>query len=334
MTTALITGLGGFVASHLTEYLLANTNWEIYGTMRWQEPLDNLGSVINEINENRRVHVLYADLTDAVSLQRAVEIAQPDYVFHLAAQSYPLTSFTAPTETMVTNGIGTLNLLEAVKRYAPDAWVHVCSSSEVYGRVTSDQLPITEETPFAPASLYAVSKVTTDHLGQLYAAMGMNIIVSRMFTHTGPRRGDVFAESSFAKQIAMIDEQTIRGREVKVGNLKSLRTIADVRDAVRAYHMMLTVKPISGAVYNIGGNHTCTIGDVLYYLIRKARRGAITAVQDDDRLRPIDADLQVPDCSKFKEHTGWEPEIPFEKTMDDLLDYWRGRVYRGPVLIR
>jgi GDP-mannose 4,6-dehydratase len=325
---ALITGLGGFVASHLAEYLITNTDWEIYGTMRWQESTDNLQSLIPWINEGNRVHVVYADLNDAGSMNAAVNEAKPDYVFHLAAQSYPLTSFTIPAETMATNVGGTLNLLEALKD--SKAWIHICSSSEVYGRVSQEQLPITEETAFSPASPYAVSKVATDHLGQLYAAYGMNIVVSRMFTHTGPRRGDVFSESSFAKQIAMIEAGQIEP-VVKVGNLNSLRTIADVRDAVRAYHMMLTVNPVSGEAYNIGGNHTCTVGDILKHLIGDKD---IDVMVEAARLRPIDADLQVPNCDKFRNQTGWEPIIPFVKTMDDLLEYWRNRVRNGSYMTR
>jgi GDPmannose 4,6-dehydratase len=163
-------------------------------------------------------------------------------------------------------------------------------------------------------------------------AYGMRIQVTRMFTHTGSRRGDVFAESSFAKQIAMIEAGMIPPI-VKVGNLKSLRTIADVRDAVRAYHMLLTVNPIPGGVYNIGGSYTCTVGDILNTLLSMST-SEIDIEVDPDRLRPVDADLQVPDCTKFKTHTGWEPEISFEQTMSDLLEYWRYRVKTGMVLQR
>ena len=154
----------------------------------------------------------------------------------------------------------------------------------------------------------------------------MTVMVTRMFTHTGPRRGDVFAESTFAKQIAMIESGFV-SPTVYVGNLQSLRTISDVRDAVRAYHMLVTVKPSPGAYYNIGGIHSCTIREILEVLIGlSARKDDIEVSVDPKRLRPIDADLQVPDTSKFRKHTGWEPEIRFETTMSDLLDYWRERV--------
>lgn len=330
---ALITGAAGFVGSHLAEYLIANTDWEIVGLTRWNEATDNLNSLVPRINRKDRMRLVYADLRDANSVSHAVREAAPDYVFHLAAQSYPQTSFTAAADTLETNVQGTLHVLEAVLTRAPDAWVHVCSSSEVYGRVTKDRLPITEDCPFSPASPYSISKVGTDLLGKFYAdAYGMRVLVTRMFTHTGPRRGDVFAESSFAKQIAMIEAGQIEPC-VRVGNLESLRTIADVRDAVRAYHMLLTVNPTPGEIYNIGGTHSCTVGEILDKLFAVSGND-YEVVVDKDRLRPLDADLQIPDCSKFTNHTGWRPEIPFSRTMRDLLDYWRQKVKGGVPLLR
>ena len=287
-------------------------------------PLTNMGD---------RVGFVYADLRDTMAIRDAVRLVKPDYVFHLAAQSYPLTSFTSPLDTLDTNIQGTVRLLEAIREFCPAAFVHICSSCEVYGRVSKEHIPITENTPFHPASPYAISKIGTDLVGQFYAeAYEMNVIITRMFTHTGPRRGDVFSESSFAKQIAMIEAKLIPPL-VKVGNLASLRTLADVRDAVRAYHMLLTVNPQPGEVYNIGGTHTCTVGDVLNTLISQTSLNIEIEV-DPSRLRPLDADLQVPDCTKFMKHTGWKPEIPFEQTMTDLLDYWRERVKTGAYLTR
>ena len=162
----------------------------------------------------------------------------------------------------------------------------------------------------------------------------MNILITRMFTHTGPRRGDVFAESTFAKQIALIEAKQI-DPIIKVGNLKSLRTIADVRDAVRAYYMLLTVNPIPGEYYNIGGNYSCTIEDILNHLISISNldKGSINIIEDPERIREIDADLQVPDTTKFKKHTGWKPEITFEQTMQDLLNFWREEIKKGRRLL-
>jgi GDPmannose 4,6-dehydratase len=326
---ALITGITGMVGSHLAEYLIEHTDWDVYGMCRWRSPLDNLETLIPRINRKDRCFLVYGDLRDTLAIQDVVRKSQPDYVFHLAAQSFPRTSFEAPLDTFETNIQGTARVLDALRTIKHDAIIHVCASSEVFGRVPRDKLPIDEECTFHPASPYAISKVGTDLIGRYYAeAYGMTAMTTRMFTHTGPRRGDVFAESTFAKQIAMI-EAGLLPPVVKVGNLDSLRTIADVRDAVRAYYMLVTVNPIAGAYYNIGGTHTLTIRAVLDALIeRSTRKNEIKVETDPERLRPIDADLQVPDTSKFTKHTGWKPEIPFEKTIGDLLDYWRDRVRR------
>jgi GDPmannose 4,6-dehydratase len=324
---AFITGITGMVGSHLADYLLDNTDWEIIGLCRWRSPLDNLSHLIPAINKKQRVHLIYGDLRDSDSIDNAVKLANPDYVFHLAAQSYPQTSFTAPLDTYETNIQGTSRILEALRKYKKEAVVHVCASSEVFGRVPKEKLPIDEDCTFHPASPYAISKVGTDLIGRYYAeAYQMTVMTTRMFTHTGPRRGDVFAESTFAKQIAMIEKDLISPL-VKVGNLQSLRTFADVRDAVHAYYLLVTHNPIPGEYYNIGGAYTCTVGELLNYLISlSSAKDKIKIEIDPERLRPIDADLQIPDTRKFTAHTGWKPLITFEQTMQDLLDYWRERV--------
>jgi len=325
----LITGFTGMVGSHLADYLLAETDWEIHGLLRWNDDLSNVEHLLPRINEGDRVGLVYGDLNDQPSLQKAIATVGPDYVFHLAAQSYPKTSFDAPLETLQTNILGTAGLLEAIRNDGCRPVIHVCASSEVFGRVPRELLPIHEDRPFHPASPYAISKVGTDLVGRFYAeAYDMCVMTTRMFTHTGPRRGDVFAESTFAKQIALIEEGRIPP-VLKTGNLESLRTWSDVRDAVRAYHMLVTVNPVAGAYYNIGGSFTCTVGDMLAHLLSLSSRQDIEVVTDPQRLRPIDADLQVPDCSKFEAQTGWQPRIPFESTMRDLLEYWRERVRSG-----
>ena len=317
------------VGSHLADYLLQHTDWQIHGLCRWRSPLDNISHLLPRINAGDRVHLLYGDLRDYLSIHEAVRKAAPDFVFHLAAQSFPRTSFDAPLDTLETNVQGTAHVLEALRKNAPPAVTHVCASSEVFGRVPREKLPIDEECGFHPASPYAISKVGADLIGRYYAeAYGMQVMTTRMFTHTGPRRGDVFAESTFAKQIAMIEAGQI-APVVKAGNLDSLRTFADVRDAVRAYHLLVTVNPIPGAYYNIGGTYTCTVGEMLQTLLSMSTVRGIKVETDPERLRPIDADLQVPNTAKFRAVTGWQPVIPFEQTMKDLLQYWRGRVAAG-----
>lgn len=329
MKKAIITGVTGMVGSHLADFLLENTDWEIHGMMRWFEPAKNIEHLSQRINDKDRIELHNADLNDFASLLTLIKKVKPDYVFHLAAQSYPKTSFDSPLETLQTNIIGTCALLEAIRLSELDLkniTIHICASSEVFGRVSKDKLPIHEDVNFHPASPYAISKVGTDLIGRFYAeAYGMRVMTTRMFTHTGPRRGDVFAESSFAKQIALIEAGKIPPI-LKVGNLDSLRTWADVRDAVRAYYMLVTNKPVAGEYYNIGGAYTCSVRDMLSFLLKNSTVKNIEVVVDPDRLRPIDADLQIPDTNKFKNHTGWKPEISFEKTMLDLLQYWRNEV--------
>ena len=333
----LITGITGMVGSHLADYLFEYTDWEIYGLCRWRSSLDNLDNLIKHINKKKRVTLLMGDLRDSNSINNIVEMSKPDYVFHLAAQSFPQTSFTSADDTYDTNIQGTERLLNALKKYSKKAIIHICSSSEVFGRVPKEKIPIDENCSFHPASPYAISKIGTDMIARFYAeAYDMMVMSTRMFTHTGPRRGDIFAESSFAKQIAMIEQGLIKPI-IYVGNLDSKRTIADVRDAVRAYHMLLTINPIAGEYYNIGGEKVTTIGELLNYLISlTSMKNQIKIEIDKSRLRPIDADLQIPNTTKFRNHTGWKPQIKFEKTMHDLLEYWRHKVKTNPqnILLR
>lgn len=329
MKTAFITGITGMVGSHLVDFLLENTDWHIYGLVRWNDKMDNIEHLMDKINNKDRVELVYGDINDLSSLLVTFKNTKPDYVFHLAAQSYPKTSFDSPLETLETNILGTAKVLDAIKHLGLNPVIHVCASSEVFGRVPKEFLPIHEDVTFHPASPYAISKVGTDLVGRFYAeAYDMTIMTTRMFTHTGPRRGDVFAESTFAKQIAMIEAGLIPP-VIKVGNLDSLRTWSDVRDAVKAYYLLVTNSPKSGEYYNIGGSFSCSIRDMLNYLISLSTRSDIKIEIDPERLRPIDADLQIPDTTKFKTHTGWEPEIPFEKTMSDLLNYWRDEISKN-----
>lgn len=315
----LITGITGMVGSHLADYILANhPDVEVHGLVRWRSPLDNIRGIRNNIS----LH--YAELRDLNSLVTLIRKIKPDRIFHLAAQSYVTTSFDAPADTLATNVIGTLNLLDAIRLTGMDPKIHICSSSEVYGQVTEQELPIRETNPFRPASPYAVSKVGEDMVAlQYFLSYGIKTIRTRMFTHTGPRRGDIFAESAFAKQIAEI-ESGLRSNPVKVGNLDSVRTFADVRDAVRAYWLLLE-KCSAGEVYNIGGNRTMTVGEMLE-ILKKMARCTIEHTVDSSLLRPSDVTLQIPDTSKFCRETGWKPEIPLEDTLSDLLEYQRNRI--------
>jgi GDP-mannose 4,6-dehydratase len=319
----LITGVTGFVGSHLAEYLLdLNEGHQIYGLCRWRSPKDNLEKIYNKIS------LLDADLGDLSALIRHFDAIKPDIIFHLAAQSYVLTSFNSPIQTLWSNVLGTANLLEAVRITKIDPVIHICSSSEVYGQVTEADLPIKESCPFRPASPYAVSKVGEDMLAfQYWTSYGLKTIRTRMFTHTGPRRGDVFALSFFAKQVAA-GEIGLKPPVINVGNLKSVRTFCDVRDAVRAYWILVN-RCTHGEVYNIGGNRTTTIGEALDMLLSFAKQ-KFEIRADPQLMRPSDVTLQVPCIDKFKNETGWQPQIPFEKTLKDILDYWRDELSRNP----
>jgi len=315
----LITGITGMVGSHLADYILDNhPEVEVHGLIRWRSPLDNIRAI------EERITLHHAELRDLNSLILLLRKVRPAWIFHLAAQSYVGASFIAPADTIHTNVIGTTNLLDAVRIAGLDPKIHICSSSEVYGQVTKDEVPIRETNPFRPASPYAVSKVGEDMIAlQYFLSFGIKTVRTRMFTHTGPRRGDVFAESSFARQIAEIEARS-RQNPVKVGNLDSVRTVADVRDAVRAYWLLLEKCP-PGEVYNIGGNQTMSVGEILERLKTMAKCKIDHAV-DPGLLRPSDVTLQIPDTSKFRAATGWEPQIPVEVTLCDLLEYHRKRV--------
>lgn len=319
----LITGITGFVGSHLAEYILnLGQKHEIYGVCRWRSPRDNLANIYS------KVKLLEADLSDLSALIRIMNTVKPDIIFHLAAQSYVLTSFNSPIQTLTTNIIGTANLLEAVRITRMDPVIHVCSSSEVYGQVTKDEVPIQETCPLRPASPYAVSKVGEDMLAlQYWLSYKIRTIRTRMFTHTGPKRGDVFAMSFFAKQAAAA-ELGLTEPVIRVGNLESVRTFCDVRDAVRAYWILVN-KCDAGEVYNIGGNRTATIKEALGILLSFCKKKCVIKV-DPELIRPSDVTLQIPCTDKFNKKTGWKPEIPLEKTLEDILDYWRKELSVNP----
>lgn len=338
MATYLITGFTGQVGSYFADFLLEKTNHDVVGMMRWQETLDNVSHLSPRINSGDRIRVEYADLGDYPSILRLLTNARPDVISHLAAQSFPRTSFDSPLETLQTNIVGTAGLLEAV-RYLKDTdgynpVVHVCSSSEVYGR-QKQRHPLHEQSPFHAASPYSLSKIGADYLGQFYGeAYGIRTFVTRMGTHSGPRRSDVFFESTVAKQIALI-EAGLQKPILKLGNLDSVRTFQDVRDAVRAYYLLAQasaeghVKP--GEVFNIAGNEAFTLHEVVSIFIGMSVVEGIEVMQDRARLRPIDADYQMFDNSKVKSVIDWEPEVPVRTMLQDLLNYWRARVRDGKI---
>ena len=338
MKKILITGITGQVGSQLADYVLNNSQCHVVGMMRWQESLDNLYHLTNKINNEDRISLYYADLNDYSAIARMLRDIKPQYISHLAAQSYPKTSFDIPIETLETNIIGTANLLENIRQLKEieefNPVVHVCSSSEVYGRAKAG-VPLSEETSFHGASPYSISKIATDYLGQFYGeAYGIKTFITRMGTHSGPRRSDVFFESTVAKQIALI-EAGLQNPIIHVGNLSSIRTFQDARDAVRAYYLLFleaekgNIKP--GDYFNIAGEEVFTLPEVVQMLIGMSSHQGIKIESDIERFRPIDADYQMFDNTKIKSVINWKPEIPAKEMFRDLLNHWRSEISQGKV---
>lgn len=334
----LITGITGQVGSQLADYVLGNTSYDVVGMMRWQEPMDNLYNLTDRINRKDRICLYYADLNDYSALVRMVKSVRPEFISHLAAQSYPKTSFEIPIETLQTNIIGTANLLECIRQQKEndgyDPVVHVCSSSEVYGRAKPGA-PLGEDTPFHGASPYSISKIGTDFLGRFYGeAYGLRTFVTRMGTHSGPRRSDVFFESTVAKQIALI-EAGYQEPIIRVGNLSSTRTFQDARDAVRAYFLLLEAsaqgKIPCGEYFNIAGEEAFQLPEVIEILLGFSTRKDIKVVTDEERLRPIDADYQMFDNSKIRAAIDWQPQISARQMFADLLYHWRSEIAKGRI---
>ncbi len=314
----LITGVTGFVGSHLAEYCLSlDQQVEVIGTCRWRSRRENIEHLEDAIN-------LYeCDLRDASSVKTLLADIQPERIFHLAAQSYVPSSWNSPGETITTNVIGQLNIFEAMRETNSTASIQIAGSSEEYGLVHPEEAPITEENPLRPLSPYAVSKVAQDMLAyQYFQSYGLRVVRTRAFNHTGPRRGDVFVTSNFAKQIAEI-EAGQRPPIIHVGDLNPKRDFTDVRDIVRAYWLSLEHCNL-GEVYNVASGKAYRIKEVLKILLDNSGQD-IEVVEDPERLRPSDVPLLLGDNSRFCKATGWIPEIPFEQTAKDLLDYWRER---------
>ena len=315
----LITGITGFAGSHLAEYILAHhPGVQVHGIIRWRSRMDNVASILGKVELHE------ADLKDMVSLKKVLAASRPERIFHLAAQSFVPTSWRLPAETFMINSVGQINLFESILDLKLDPRIQIAGSSEEYGMVHPDEVPMKETNPLRPLSPYAVSKVAQDLLGyQYFKSYGLKVIRTRGFNHTGPRRGDVFVTSNFSKQVAEI-EKGKREPVIHVGNLDAKRDFTDVRDMVRAY-WLAAEKGEPGDVYNLGSGSAISMHRLLEMLSSLSRTKFRIQV-DPDRLRPSDVQILLADASKFRTLTGWAPTIPFEKTLSDLLDYWRERV--------
>ncbi|MGQ9729517.1 MAG: GDP-mannose 4,6-dehydratase, partial [Candidatus Fervidibacter sp.] len=287
----LITGITGFVGSHLAELALGK-GAEVFGTYRWRSRLDNIQHLLTEIR------LIECDLRDAISVRNAVKEAKPSWIFHLAAQSFVPASWTAPADTMHINVIGTINLFEAVRQLDLDCRILNVGSSEEYGLQFEHELPIKETNPLRPLSPYAVSKVAQDLLGwHNHRSYKIFIIRTRAFNHSGPRRPEAFVDSGFAWQIARI-EAGLQEPIIHVGNLDAKRDFTDVRDIVRAYWLALE-KGEPGEVYNICSGKAWSIREVLEMLLNMANT-KVEIRQDQSRMRPSDVPVLVGDSTKFR----------------------------------
>jgi GDP-4-dehydro-6-deoxy-D-mannose reductase len=316
----LITGITGFVGSHLAEWALAQ-GADVVGAVRWRSNTQHIDHLRD------RITLVNSDLRDLSSVRTLLEQAPADYIVHLAAQSFVGASWETPTETLLTNAVSQMNLFEAIRQLGSSARFLVIGSSEEYGLVYPDELPIRETNPLRPLSPYAVSKVTQDLMGfQYWKSYGLDIVRTRAFNHTGPRRGDAFATSSFAKQIAEA-EAGLREPIVHVGDLKPTRDFSDVRDIVRGYWSLLE-RGTSGEVYNLCSEVDWSIERVLNFLVATSKLERVDIRADPARLRPSDVPVLRGSAAKIREAVGWTPRIPLEQTLVDLLEYWRQQIQR------
>jgi len=316
----LITGITGFVGSHLAEYILANhPDVELFGIRRWRSRIENVEHLLDKIQ------IMECNLVDASSVKALIADVRPDKIFHLAAQSFVPSSWNAPAESITTNIIGQLNIFEALRESKLfNTWVQIACSSEEYGMVYPNEVPIFETNPLRPLSPYAVSKVGQDVLAyQYYMSYGIKAVRTRGFNHTGPRRGEVFVCSNFSKQVVEVEKKK-RRPEIFVGNLEAKRDFTDVRDMVRAYWLS-TESCEPGDVYNICSGSTISIRELLDLVVSNSNV-QIEIKQDPSRLRPSDVPLLLGDYSKFHAATGWKPTIPFRQTLSDIMDYWREQI--------
>ena len=317
--SVLITGITGSGGSYLADYIVENhPETEVHGICRWHSTTssDNLEKIRD------KVYLHECDLLDFSSVLNALNESLPDAIFHVASHANVWAGFKTPLSVINNNIMGTANLLEAIRSANIDPIVQICSTSEVYGQVDPKNVPIKEDCPINPSSPYAVSKVTQDLLGYTYfRSYNMKVIRTRMFSYLNPRRTDLFA-TSFAMQVARIEAGL--QKVLTHGNLNSVRTLIDVRDAMGSY-WEATIKGEPGEIYNIGGITSIKVGEFLE-ILKQFANCEIRSEQDPALLRPADVTLQIPDTTKFKMTTGWKPKYSFEESVEFLLNHCRKRV--------
>ncbi len=319
MKKVLITGASGFAGSHLAEYLLSLNRFSVVGTYLAEKSL----SLIPDLKD--KMEFIQADLSKKEEIERVVSEVKPDYVYHLAALASPADSFKAPDETFINNTVSQIHLLESIRNNNLTATrILVISSADVYGKVSKEDLPITEKTRFMPTNPYAVSKIAQDFLGlQYFLSYDMHIVRVRPFNHIGPRQSPHFAVSAFAKKVAEIEKGKMEP-VLRVGNLEPKRDFTDVRDTVRAYQIILD-EGKDGEVYNIGSGVSYALSDVVDKFLSFSTVKMKVEV-DPELFRPSDTPELLCDYQKLHALTNWKPTIPFDQTLKETLDYWRNIV--------
>lgn len=315
MKKALITGITGFAGSHLAEYLLLQNKYTISGIHSSNRNIDNISKIKDKIE------LFQANLNDRQNTTEIIKKIHPDIIFHLAASADVGKSFDNPLEVLVNNSTSEFNVLDAVKNLEGETKIIIISSAQVYGYVASQDLPIDEHVSFKPDNPYAVSKITQEYLAlQYFYTYKLPIIILRPFNHFGSRLSTAFALSRFAKTIAEIE----KGQQepmLTVGNLTAKRDFTDIEDMVRAY-VLAAEHCLPGEVYNVGTGTSYTMQELLDKLLLLAKT-EVTVKLDESLMRPSDNPELRADASKFMQATGWKPEKTIEKTLENILDYWR-----------
>lgn len=319
MKKILITGVTGFVGKYLAAHLLAQKSYEITGIYRSESSLETLDEIRDKIDLKK------IDLNDADAVESLLLSIKPDAIFHLAAQASPSKSFSIPVETLTNNIVAEFSVLDALRKHElRNIRLMIISSAEIYGIVRSQDNPVDEDTPLRPATPYAVSKLAQDFLSfQHFLAYKLDIVRLRPYNHIGPGQKEGFVVADFAKQIVKI-EKGDQEPVISVGNLDAKRDFTDVRDIMNAYELAMQ-KGKAGEVYNIGSGKSQKINDILKTLLSFSSKDIKVSV-NPERFRPVDVPEIICDSSKFHELTGWKPTIPFEKTLKDILDFWRKTV--------
>ena len=315
----------GFVGPHLAN-LLIEEGQEVYGLIRESNGTqEDIRDVVPDKNYSK-IKFLYGDLTDFQLIENIFKNEKFDGIFHLAAQSHPPTSFINPMGTFMINAVGTINIAESIANHQPQCRLMFCSTSEVYGAVPESAGPINEEFPIAPINPYGVSKAAADlYVRERAKSLQLPFFVTRGFSHTGPRRGKTFSISSDAYQIIRI-KKGYQEPIINVGTLSSKRVVMDVRDCVKAYYLLMQ-KFEPGEAYNIGGDNLFSMGELLDKMLGiSGLAGKVEKRVDPKLVRPIDIPVQICNSQKCRKLTGWKPEIPIEKTLQDLLEYWKKKI--------